>query len=215
VSVAFEEGTVEADLLEIATGALRQAMVGAASVPLKAVGGFFRDDGGLDLDPIPAVAGAAGLTPDSTGRIAGLVDLLEGRPTLALTLAGRAGPDDREPLAEQLLAERVAAGGDLPELGDDDAPGFVARRRIRSALGKRAAGEQARLSPEDRAGLERYLEAVEVPGERYDALARARAEGVRAALLATERVDAARIELAGGHDPGAPGVVLSFTALSE
>jgi hypothetical protein len=174
-----------------------------------------RDDGGLDLDPGPAIAGAPDLAPDSAERITDLADLLEGRPSLVLTLAGRAGDEDRDLLAEQLLAERVAAGDDLPELTDDDAPGFLARRRIRRALRKRAQGEEASLSDEDRAGLRRYVEATEVSGERYDALAQARADRVRASLLATERVDAARIALVEVSESGDPGVVLGFTSLPK
>jgi hypothetical protein len=60
--------------------------------------------------------------------------------------------------------------------------------------------------------LRRYLAQVEVPGERYDELARARARAAQRVILETERIDASRVELA---DPGrgTPGVSFNFDAI--
>jgi hypothetical protein len=211
VPIELDEGETDVDLMAIVGGALKTALVGAASVPLKAVGGIFGSDGSLRLEPIPAPAGTAELGADAAGRIDGLADLLESRPGMTVTLAGRAGPADRDPLALQLLVEQVAKGGDLPELEGDDAPGFLVRRRIHGALVARGEGDAVELGEEDAASLERYVAAANVPDARYEALAEARVERVERALLATERIDSSRIEHRGPADRGDPGVLLDFT----
>lgn len=211
VSVAFEEGAVGIDVMEIIMGALRQALVGAATIPLKALGGVF-GGGGVDFEPLPALPGAVQPGEGAEGMVADLVALLESRPGLAVKLAGQAGDEDRPFLAEAELADRIAAGGDLPELPDEQGAGLLGRGRIKGALEKRAEGKPLSLSEEDRVHLRRYLAQVEVPDERYDELARDRARAVQRVVLATERVDASRIELA-DSGRGAPGVDFSFDAI--
>ena len=141
-----------------------------------------------------------------------MLDLLESRPGLAVKLSGRAGDEDRPFLAEAELADRIAAGGDLPELPEGQSAGLLGRGRIKSALEKRAQGEPVSLSKEDQAQLRRYLSQVEVPDERYRRLARDRARAAQRYILGTERVDPSRVELT---DPGrgAPGVRFSFDAI--
>jgi hypothetical protein len=211
VSVEFEEGKAGIDVVEIIMGALRQALVGAATIPLKALGGVF-GGGGVDFEPLRALPGSLEPAEDARKKVTELMDLVESRPGLAVKLAGQAGDQDRPFLAEAELAERIAAGGDLPELPEDQAAGFLARGRIKGALGKRAEGEPLSLSEEDRGHLRRYLEQVDVPDQRYDDLARDRARAVQRFILATERIDASRVELA---DPGRgePGVKFSFDAV--
>jgi hypothetical protein len=211
VTVKFEEGEAGINVVEIIMGALRQALVGAATIPLKALGGVF-GGGGVDFEPLPALPGAVKPGEGAEQTVADLMALLESRPGLAVKLAGQAGDEDRPFLAEAELADQLAAGGDLPELPDGQGAGLLGRGRIKGALGKRAEGKPLSLSEEDRAHLRLYLAQVEVPDERYDELARDRARAAQRAILATERVDASRVELA---DPGrgAPGVDFSFDAI--
>ena len=211
VSVEFDEGEVGIDLVEIILGALRQALVGAATIPLKALGGVFAG-GGVDFEPIRALPGGVQIDETAAGRLAALVDLLESRPGLAVKLSGQAGDEDRLFLAEAELADRIAAGGDLPELPDDQAAGLLGRGRIKRALEKRAESQTLSLSEEDQVHLRRYLAQVEVPDERYHDLARDRARAAQRHILATERVDASRVELT---DPGrgTPGVDFTFDAI--
>ncbi len=211
VTVAFEEGKAGVNVMEIIMGALRQALVGAATIPLKALGGVF-GGGGVDFDPIHALPGAVQPGEGAEAKVADLINLLESRPGLAVKLTGLAGDEDRLFLAEAELADRVAAGGDLPELPEGEGAGLLERGRIKGALKKRAKGEPLSLSDDDQVHLRRYLARVEVPDERYDELARDRARVVQRVILETERIDASRVELA---DPGrgTPGVDFGFDAI--
>jgi len=211
VTVSFEEGEAGINIVEIIMGALRQALVGAATIPLKALGGVF-GGGGVDFEPLPALPGTVQPGEGTKGTVADLMALLESRPGLAVKLAGQAGDEDRPFLAEAELADQLAAGGDFPELPDGQGAGLLGRGRIKGALEKRAEGKPLSLSEEDRGHLRRYLDQVEVPDERYDELARDRARAAQRAILETERVDASRVELA---DPGrgSPGVHFSFDAI--
>ncbi|MDH3213649.1 MAG: DUF748 domain-containing protein [Myxococcales bacterium] len=217
VSVAFEEGAVETDLLEIVMGALRQALVGAASIPLKGLGAVLGGGGEISFDPIAFTPGIATPTEQNPERIAAVADLLEGQPGLDVTLSGRAGPEDRDLLALEILAERLDAGEGLPALDDvsEEGPGFFARRGIESAIKKRARGETHQLDKEREALFARYRDAVEVPDERYTALAESRARVAQQALIASDRVPEGRIQVLAPSVPGAPGVVLSFVGGAE
>jgi hypothetical protein len=212
VTVAFEEGKAGVDVLEIVMGALRQALVGAATIPLKALGGVF-GGGGVEFEPLPALPGAVQPGEGTEHRVADLVNLLESRPGLAVTLTGLAGDEDRPFLAEAELADRIAAGGDLPELPEGEGAGLLERGRIKGALKKRAEGEPISLSKDDEVHLRRYLAQVEVPDERYDELGRDRARAAQRAILETERIDASRVELA-DPDRGTPGVDFGFEAIA-
>jgi hypothetical protein len=212
VTVAFEEGKAGVDVMEIVMGALRQALVGAATIPLKALGGVFAGGGSVDFEPLHALPGAVQPGEGTEHRVADLVNLLEARPGLAVKLTGLAGDEDRPFLAEAELADQIAAGGDLPELPDGEGAGLLERGRIKGALKKRAEGEPLSLSKGNQVHLRRYLAQVEVPDERYDELGRDRARAAQRAILRTERIDASRVELA---DPGrgTPGVGFGFDAI--
>jgi len=60
--------------------------------------------------------------------------------------------------------------------------------------------------------LERYIAAVDVPDERLSALARARAEAVRAVAVSDYGVDPTHLIVAGAAPSGPPGVLLELTA---
>jgi hypothetical protein len=134
------------------------------------------------------------------------VALLASRPGLGLELRGQSGPEDVPHLAEEILIERLAAGGDLPDVED---AGLLARRRVASALGARGRGESGELEEQDEALLARYKATVEVPNANLAALARRRAETVRDALIG-EGVDAARREVGETMESGQPGVLLEL-----
>jgi hypothetical protein len=106
-----------------------------------------------------------------------------------------------------VLIERVSADGDLPALAD---AGFFERRRVRGALEARGRGEAGALEVEDEALLARYLEATDVPAERYSDLARRRAEGLREQLVTAHALPPARIAAEPAPAPGAPAVALEL-----
>ena len=140
VPVAVDGGEVQAGLGSIVGTALREALVGAITSPLKLLGAAFDmfggDDGGeLDLMPFVCVPGRSALAEDDADeRMAALVDLLEARPALALRLRGGTGPEDRDTLALTELVRRALAGTDLPDL--DDA-GWFGPDRVQEALAER------------------------------------------------------------------------------
>jgi hypothetical protein len=210
VPVAFDESGVETGLATIVTGALRQALVGALSAPLKLAGALLPEGGGADaaLAPLEAAAGRARLAPGADARLESLAKLLASRPTLGLRLAGRVGPADRPLVAEQILVERALADEDWPEVED---AGILARRRVRQALAARGRGEEPELSPEDQALLARYVAATPVPPARMQELARRRAEAARDALASQHGVGAARLALGEAAPEGEPGVVVELT----
>ena len=148
--------------------------------------------------------GDATAPPDAAEKLAPLASLLAQRPGLGLALVGHAGPDDRLALAERILIERIAADRGLPAL--DDA-GFFARRRVQGALEERGRGEAGALEPEDQALLARYLEATDVPAERYTDLARRRAEAVRDVLATAHALAPPRVVAEAGSEAAAPEVV--------
>jgi hypothetical protein len=155
------------------------------------------------------VAGRAELAAGSDERLDALAELLAERPVLGLRLRGRVGPADRPLVAEQVLAERAAAGEDWPEV---EGAGFLARRRIAQALETRDRGESLELSPGDGALLARYAAAVQIPAGRMRALARSRAEAARDAIAAAREIDPGRLQVGLAAGEGDPAVVLEFAA---
>jgi hypothetical protein len=161
------------------------------------------------IEPIPARPGFAAIAADGDARISGLVGLLDSRPKLGVTLTGSAGPEDRDALAGQVLADGLDAGDPLPALSDQEVP-FLSRRRISRALRDRAREEVRVLAEEDEERLRRYVERTDVPDDRFDELARKRAERIRERLATLEGVPPERIRVDEDRLDGNPGVALGF-----
>ena len=213
IPVALDEKGSKVDTGAVIASAIKAALIGAITAPLKLLGSIFDrgdDDGagGFAIEPLTSVAGSPELEGDPQASLDGLAKMLKERPEIGLALRGRVGPEDHPIVAEQILVEQWSAGKGLPELEDAS---FFARRRIGRALERRAKGEPAGLEPEDQALLERYIAAIAIPDARLDALAKARAERVRA-LLVEKGIPAARVAVGKPEAESEPGVVLSFKA---
>ena len=211
IPVVSDESGTRTEMGTIVRGALRQALVGALSSPLKLAGALLPGGGGAEASfaPLDAQAGSPELTPDAQARLGPLASLLGSRPALGLRLAGRVGPADRPHVAEAILIERAVAGEDWPKLAD---AGLLAPRRVRAALADRGRGESAELDAEDQVLLARYVAAVEVPPERMRDLARRRAEAARAALAASLGGDAGRLVVGDAAPEGDPAVLVELAA---
>jgi hypothetical protein len=213
VPVSVDRDELRLGLGTIVLGALRAALVGVASSPLKALGGALPGGGAGDVDvdvaAFAAEPGASEPAPAEAPRIAALVDLLHSRPLLAIDLTGRAGDADRPILAERIAIERAVAGEDQAEI---EGAGFLARRRIAGALRARASGEPTSLSPEDQTLLERTIAATHVAPERLAALASARAARLRELLVDERGVEPERVTVEDAPATGAPGVALELAA---
>jgi hypothetical protein len=205
IPLEYGEQGASAGIGTILLGALTAAITGAVTSPIKAVGALLPSAGATEIsfEPIAFAPGSAEAPDEASGRLAPLVGLLAQRPGLGLALIGQAGPEDRLSLAEVLLVERVAADRGLPEL---EGAGFFARRRVQGALAERGRGEPGALEPEDQGLLARYVEATEVPAERYADLARRRAEALRDRLVTEHGLGPDRIVLEAAAAPLAPGV---------
>jgi hypothetical protein len=208
LTVALQGGTTRVGLRSALQSALRQALVGAVSSPLK-MGGFALGVvglGGAASESLASLPGNATPADGQEDQLDAAVTLLAARPALGLVLRGRSGRVDVPYLAEQTLIERLSAGGDLPEL---EGAGLLARRRVANALRERGRGEPGALEEQDRALLARYAATVEVPEARLAALAQRRAETVREALLA-EDVEEDRLSVGEAAASGDPGVLLEL-----
>ena len=210
IPIAFDERGLRVGIGSVVRDALRAAIAGTMTSPLKMMGAAFDTaKGGLAVEPLRMEPGGVVLVAGQEEGIAALAALLETRPELAVRLSGVAADADRDGLAERMLVERIAAGGDLPEIEDT---GFLARRRVRGALAKRGAGEEAALGEEDAALLARYVAATFVPPERFDALARERAQAVSALLVTGHDLAAEHVLVADETPRGDPGVRIRFEA---
>ena len=212
IPVKMDEQGATIAMGAVIASALKAALVGAITAPLKMIGAVFGGDdkgaGSFSIDPLPSVAGSPELDGDQQGRLEGLAQMLSERPAMGLALRGRVGPEDRPVVAQQILVERWTSGEGLPDVEEAT---FLARRRIGQALSKRAKGEPAELAPEDQALFEKYVAAVAVPDERLAALAKARAERVRQ-LLVEKGVVASRVAVGEPEAEAKPGVVIGFKA---
>jgi hypothetical protein len=195
----------------VIASALKSAILGAISTPLKLLGGSFggksaSSPGTFSITPITSPAGSPELDPSASGRVEGLAKLLAQRPAMGLMLRGRTSTDDRPLVAEQLLFEQVKQGKGLPELGGTV---FFDHLKIKQILSRRNKDKSASVSAKDQPLFNRYLAAVEIPEDRLDTLAKLRAEKVREMLVA-KGVKAARISIGNREAVGEQGVVISF-----
>ena len=195
----------------VMASALKTAILGAVSTPLKLLGGSFGGKSGtgpgtFTINPIKSPAGSPDLDSSASVRIDGLVKLLAQRPGIGLMLRGRTSADDRPSVAEDLLVERVKQGKGLPEL---KGTGFLAHLRIKQILSRRSKGKPASVSVKDQPLFKRYLDAVEIPEDRLDSLAKLRAEKVREMLL-SKGVNEGRLSIGSREAVGEAGVVISF-----
>jgi len=219
IPMSFDPDGMRVSLATVLRDALRGAIAGAVTSPLKVMGaaidfgrGVAADDP-LKLDPLRFRPGTAELAADMAEPVEALAFMLERHPALGVVLRGSADPEaDRDGLALRILAERAAAGQDMPE-ADVEGAGFIDRLRLGSALGDHAGGEPLELEGDRRALLEAWKRTVEVPAERLDALARARAEAARRALLTGHDVDPARVRAAEAAERDGPVVRIDFEAV--
>jgi len=205
--ITIGKGGAGVGIASVIRSALQEALKGALTAPLKIVGGLLpRGSQPASLEPIEFEPGAVELSASARKRIAPLVDLLKDRPELGFTLSGQSAPVDERGLALAVLQDRAVAGEGLPAL---QGAGFFARRRLASALRERAEGGEGRLDADDEALLARYADVQQVPTQRYDALATARAQTVASALSAAGAPQGA-LTIGPPETADTPGVVVEL-----
>jgi hypothetical protein len=217
VSARIAPGETEIAAERIVLAALRQALVGALTSPLKGVGfvlgavtGGGDEPSGLRIEPLAVAPGATSPLADELARVARVAKTLASRPGLGLELRGRSDVEDDPALAERMLIEMVVADAELPPV---DA-GFLQKRRLSGALEDRGEGRPDELGPEDTHALARWIGAVEVPPDRRDDLARERATAVRDALVESHGVSPDRLRV-GDPLTGPPAVVIQLAPVGR
>ncbi len=213
IEFTSERGELNTKFLPLVLATLRHAVVGAATLPLKAFKGLLPASGEANrsLPMVTAAPGQITPAPEAVAEIEAVAQLLAERPGLGLRVQGHAGPEDREPLARARLVEQVRAGEALPESVEI---GFFARRRLHKAIEKQGVDATASLDEGDRALFDQLVAAVEVPQERFQALAEARGAALRDALVTEYGVGAERIRLDQAASAEALGASPKLVAVS-
>ncbi|MEO8605834.1 MAG: DUF748 domain-containing protein [bacterium] len=208
-----QQGNTQIDLMAVVRSALKQALVGAISSPLKLLGvGGGSSGGGLAPAPIAFRLGRAAPTTagvESANRLAGF---LAGRPGMAVDLATEPTADDVRWLREQALRGEWKDAGMFAKalaLVSQRGP----RERIGAYLEARGEDRKAELSGEDQAVLQQWLDERPAPsGEPLRELAAARLAAVQA-MLNDKGIGAARVRIEPPSDTpvdGAPIVTLKL-----
>ncbi len=177
----------EFDLQPVIMRAVRNVLTNIVSAPFRLLAGLVGAGSGEDLDRVVYALGSSELTADQEAQLMALETALGQRPSLQLVLpAVHAGDADRVILREAAFAALLAETSDergtaLRELfraryGEDELKALIGVHREAAAdADDPDEGAEGLLLAE----LESRLRAtIEVPDERLEALARARAEAV-------------------------------------
>ncbi|MBW1886497.1 MAG: DUF748 domain-containing protein [Deltaproteobacteria bacterium] len=209
--ITFDEDGAGVDLGPIVLSAMRSALQGALTSPLKMFGMLMPEGADADtLGALPFAPGEGSPGPEAHAQLKSLAELIESRPMLGLSLQGHWSPDDRIPTARMVLEELANSGGDFPEI---EGGSFFARRRVASALrdGDAAVGA---LASEDKTLLEKYVAAQEVSEARFQQLADMRAQSLRTMLLEVGAPEEA-ISIATPSPANQPSVTIDFDSRPE
>jgi hypothetical protein len=196
VPISGDRGGTHVALSEIVAQALVKAIVGAVTSPLRMLGvvADLATGGRAQVlpEPIPCRPGLPVVEASAEARVQQLRKALGGAPALGITLHGMVGGPDLRALQEAMvLADLSAKQGIIGGLKS------LANRRERNAirdfLAARADGSAPELSADYRKTLDEWAEAKSISDDQLRALATARAEVVKTALVTGQGVDAARI----------------------
>ena len=195
VPVESDAGGTRVGVGTVIAGALRQALLGALTSPLKLAGSLFGGGGSAAAAPATVAfrPGRDALIPEAEQQLDGLGQLLASRPGLGLRLGAAAAPADVRWLTEQdVAAELAKPRGLLGTIGGLAERGT--RSRVAAALAARARGEEGPLEGEDTEALERWIAERPAPSpERLAALGAARVARVQELLSQRHGIPAARV----------------------
>lgn len=186
-------GNAQVDVMAVVRSALKQAIAGAVTSPLKMLGAAVGGKGApIAPQPVAFRLGRAEATTAGAESAARLADFLAGRPAMGVALSAAATPDDARWLHEHALLGHWAEEGFF-----ERSLGFITergpRQRIRDYLEARVADQKPELSAEDAATLDQWLTEIPAPTDaELQALADARVAAVETVLrgkgIAADRV---------------------------
>ncbi|HSQ00376.1 MAG TPA: DUF748 domain-containing protein, partial [Candidatus Dormibacteraeota bacterium] len=187
------QGKAQVDVMAVVRSALKQALAGAITSPLKMLGAVAGGAGApIAPQPIAFRLGRAEPTGPGAESATRLAAFLAGRPAMGVQLTSAATPDDARWLHEHaLLASWAEEGFFERSLAFATARG--PRERIRAYLEARVEDQKPELSADDAATLDEWLKEIPPPTpEALQALAEARLAAVDS-VLREKGIDASRI----------------------
>jgi hypothetical protein len=205
--VVDREGKAQVDVMAVVRSALRRAITGAITSPLKMLGAVAGGKGAPILpSPVAFRLGRAEPTGKGAESAERLAAFLVSRPAMAVQLSSAATVADERWLHEQALLDDFA-----DENFFERSLAFVTergpRQRIRGYLETRRKNKKAKLSAEDTATLDEWLAERPPPTpEQLQTLAEARIAAVET-VLREEGIDPSRVSRgAPPEEPGKPTV---------
>ncbi len=187
------QGNAKIDIGSVVRSALQQALAGAITSPLKMLGSVAGGDRAPSApQPIAFRLGRAEPTDAGAESATRLAGFLASRPGMAVELSSAATPADVRWLHEQALLPSWAEEGFFERslaLVIERGP----RERIRAYLEARIEHDEPKLSAEDKATLDEWLQ--EIPQPSPQALADARLAAVER-VLHEKGIEPARISRA-------------------
>jgi hypothetical protein len=187
--------------------AVRDAIVGAISTPLRLIGSVFMRDGAVEsiqVDPLPFLAGRTEPTAHGSEQLDRLAVFLRQSPNLVVTLRGQSGEEDATALRDLELVGRF-------ENGKPDATERAILAHLRGLLDP-SGNPPPPLDDEQAKRLAALRAELVVPPDRLAALADARSAWVRARLIERYGVTATRLEIAPATTPGPAAVLVELPA---
>lgn len=190
--------------------AVRDALIGAVTSPLKLLGAVFIRKGTIQdftLKPIRFIPGTSQLHDEGRAQLERLGRFLAQRPELDLRLSGHTGPADLQMLTDQLILAQLPEGKastkeeQIPEAEPEGealqmTPQDEVRRFLSYRLSQSAAAGAPVLSPQAAALLAQLRDQVVVAQQALDRLVEERLQAVITDLTAKRTIASARLHAA-------------------
>jgi uncharacterized protein involved in outer membrane biogenesis len=219
VPVHISEQGTKVDVGAVAGSALRDALVGALTSPLRLVGSLGAGDNLRSFVPAPVTfhPGRAELTADGAKSLDRMAAFLTSRPAMGVELQAVVTQADQRWLHEQALLQSWQEQGFLGRLRTLTQRGT--RDRVEAALQARAKDENGELSADDAQALDQWLKAIPAPSaQQLQGLAAARLDKAAATLRQAKGMDDSRlavVEPSAQLAEGAPEVQIQLKPLKR
>lgn len=204
--------------------AVRDAVVGAVTSPLKLLGAVFTRKGQIrnfTLAPITFLPGTSQYSEQGEQQLARLGEFLARRPELSVEFSGHTGPADAEVLRDRLVLAQLhslpsptAPPQPVPAepqgVASQSTPRDEVKQFLASRLGQAHSVAAPTLSTEASTLLAQLRAQAVLPAEDLERLATERVQGVIADLITRHAIASSRLLLARGKAPGREGAEVRY-----
>lgn len=200
--------------------AIRDAVVGAVTSPLKLLGAVLTRKGQIrhfSLAPITFLPGTSRYSEQGQHQLTRLGEFLSQRPELSVQISGYTGPADLEVLQDRLLLAQLQSSSPmppqpLPSPAPETSLQSAAREEIAQFLAARLGVTDSvpTLSAEAAALLARLRAQVVVPPQDLERLAAERVQQVSTDLASRHAIASSRLLRARGKTPGREGAEVRY-----